>query len=238
MIKNIYFKDELIHNEYDNDNIIETLENIVMNVINNIEKEENFDGREALKAIQLINLFCEANSLEPLNISEMSINSGYNNFKYFLENYLEELLKNNIQSYNNPFLKQKSNLTVEERTTIQELLNKLRDTVESEENITDEHKRRILKKVNEMQAELNKKISDLDYLGGKIMSIVKGVKYIEKEIISPLVKDATELAKAVNRMESKESGVPDNIQIEYKYEETIETVEITEIPQIEDKSNK
>jgi len=239
MIKNKYFKEELIHDNYGENQIIEHLENIIVDVLKGFEKESSIDRKEALKALQLINLFCDAYDLEQIDLSGLSlISSSSSDFLNILRDYLDDLLRNHITLYNNPFLKQKSNLTNEQRLNIQELLNKLRDAVESEQNITEEHKRRILKKINEMQMELNKKISDLDYLGGKIMSILKGIKYTQEKIVSPLLKDATELAKAINRMESTEGGIPENFQIEYKYEETIETVETTEMPQIEDKSNK
>ena len=60
---------------------------------------------------------------------------------------------------------------------IQELLNKLRDLISESQELGEDHKHRLLKKLERLQSELHKKVSDLDRFWGFFIdaSIVVGL---------------------------------------------------------------
>mgnify|MGYP005995348315 CR=1 FL=1 len=58
---------------------------------------------------------------------------------------------------------------------------------------------------------------------------------LREEVVSPLLKDTTDLIKEINKIESKHSGLPD-IENQIEYQEEIFETEVIDKNQIEDKS--
>jgi len=92
--------------------------------------------------------------------------------------------------------------------SIQDLLNKLRDMIYSSNEIEDEHKRRLLEKINQLQTELNKEISDFDKFLGLMMetattfgkageAAMPFIKLIHKlqEVLGPIIRRNKSLPK-------------------------------------------
>ena len=155
MSKNKYFDENFLTSDYDQNKKIEFLESIVIHVSNEFDKENiALQKIDALKAFQLINLFCIENELTPIDLSNISLSDESDYFKQILEEYLSNLITNIHTDYNNPFSKPKYQLSDKEESTIQTLINNLRNKIDKEQNIEDEHKQRIIKKLNEMQEEL------------------------------------------------------------------------------------
>lgn len=235
MLKNKYFDEKFLISDYDQDKKIEFLENIVIHVSNEFTKESGaLQKVDALKALQLINLFCMENNLTQIDLSNISLHDDSDYFKTIIKDYLSDLITNIHNDYNNPFSKPKYQLSDKEESSIQTLINNLRDKIEKEQNINEEHKQRIIKKLNEMQEEFNKKISTFDNILGKSMDILKVLQFSRKEIVSPLIQDTTNLIKEINKVESNHSGLP-STENQLDYQECIEEVEIIETKQLENK---
>jgi hypothetical protein len=235
MYKSKYFDENFLTSDYNENKKIEFLENILIQTLRKFEAGRyTLEKIDALKALQLINLFCIENNLTILNLEKMSIDSEEELFAKKIKDYLSELIINSSDRYQNPFAKSKYNLSDKEESTIQTLINNLRDKLDKEQNIKDEHKQRIRKKLNEMQEEFNKKISTFDSILGKSMDVLKVLQFARKEIASPLIKDTTNLIKEINKIESNHSGLP-SIENQIDYKECIEEVEVIEIKQLENK---
>lgn len=83
-------------------------------------------------------------------------------------------------------------------SSIQKLINEMRDLITSSETITENHKRRLLERLERMQRELHKTTSDLDRFWGFIGE--SGVAFGKfGNDIKPLVDRINELAKIVWR---------------------------------------
>ncbi len=235
MSKNKYIDEKFLISDYDQSQKIDFLETLVIHISNEFNKDiVGFQKIEALKALKTINLFCVENQLTPINLSKISQRHESQHFKQILEDYLSDLITSEHEDYHNPFSKPKYQLSNKEENTIQTLINNLRNKIDKEQNIQEEHKQRIIQKLNEMQEELNKKISTFDNILGKSMDILKVLQFSRKEIVSPLIQDTTNLIKEINNIESHHSGLP-STENQISYQECIEEVEIIETKQLENK---
>lgn len=81
-------------------------------------------------------------------------------------------------------------------TSIQRLINEMRDIITTSEVITDNHKRRLLERLERMQRELHKATSDLDRFWGFIGEAGVAIGKFGNDI-KPLVDRINELAKIV-----------------------------------------
>jgi len=103
---------------------------------------------------------------------------------------------------------------------VQHLINELRDMVASSTYLEDEHRQRILKRLERLQSELHKKVSDLDRFWGLIgdAGVVLG-KFGENA--KPLVDRITEISRIVWQTQSRAEELPSG----------------TPIPKLEDKTD-
>lgn len=216
MIKNKYIDEKFINCETDNP--LHTLEEFLIDVIGKLPKTENgLDKIEEIKALNIINAYCKAHSLPTVSLNNITLNTSFAQFSGNLKSRLTNLILNETaDNYENLFKKQAYALNDNEFQTIQEGINKLRDKVNNTKELHQEHKARILKKLNEMQTELNKNMSTFDSIIGKSMIVLKTISFGRKEIVTPLMKDAIELTKELNRIETIHSEIPNTEnQIEY-----------------------
>lgn len=224
MIKNKYIDERFINCETDNP--LHTLEEFLIDIIEKFPKAENNSNKiEEVKALNIVNAYCKAHSLAEVSTSNINLSASFSQFRANFNQRLTNLiLKETAGDYEKLFKKQAYPLSDDEYQTIQNCINNLRDKINNTKDLVEEHKSRILKKLNEMQTELNKNMSTFDSIIGKSMIVLKTISFGRKEIVTPLMKDAIELTKELNKIETIHSEIPntDN-QIEY-----VETVLIEE----------
>jgi hypothetical protein len=95
---------------------------------------------------------------------------------------------------------------------VQHLINELRDMVASSTYLEDEHRQRLLKRLERLQSELHKKVSDLDRFWGLIgdAGVVLG-KFGENA--KPLVDRITEISRIVWQTQSRAEELPSGTPI-------------------------
>jgi len=86
----------------------------------------------------------------------------------------------------------------DDRKNIQQLINELRDSISNSEDISEEHKNRLLNQLVELQKEFDKKIPDRIVLYGRIFEFVYFVKAVVKEA-EPLVDKSLEILKVLKK---------------------------------------
>jgi len=100
---------------------------------------------------------------------------------------------------------------------IQTLINELRDHISENEMLEEDHKRRLLKRLESMQSELHKRVSDLDRLWGMVgdAGVVLGKLGVDSKPIVDRIKEVTEIVwKTQSRTEELPSDSR-NPMIEY-----------------------
>ncbi len=195
------------------------LEELLSSTLSNMEVEYKNSGvnrLQAIKSLNIINAFSKQNQLSTIDLANIQYSSLGKGFIDAVKARLELLLTDEYDENLDDLFISNNKINDDEYNTIQNMINELRNKIHSNKQLEDEHKDRILKKLNEMQAQLDKKISDGEIIKGKALSIINILSFGRKEVISPILKDTTELIKAINKMENKYSGLSEkNEQIPY-----------------------
>jgi hypothetical protein len=95
---------------------------------------------------------------------------------------------------------------------MQNLINELRDIVTKSDLFTAEHQQRILKKLEKLQSELHKKVSDLDRFWGLISDAGVAIGKFGQDA-KPLVDRIREIADIVWRTQLKAEELPSGYKI-------------------------
>lgn len=209
---------------YTNENPIDRLESFLMTTMINMKVPAKVHPElYAMQACEIINGYCRAHNLIKIELAGLNARSAVSNFLDRIRTRYEALvLKEKAISYEEIFKKQGYPLSDDEIQKIQDGINNLRDRINSSEDLNKEHKARILKKLNEMQTELNKNMSTFDNIIGKSVNVIKLLSYGRKEVVTPIMKDAIELTKELNRVETIHSGLPD-VSNQIEFDEVVET---------------
>jgi hypothetical protein len=96
---------------------------------------------------------------------------------------------------------------------IQLLINELKEMVSETKDLDDDHKLRLLKRLEKLQSELFKKVSDLDRFWGLL---IDGTIVLKKvgENAKPIIDRIQEIAKIIWGAQIRAEELPSNIQLE------------------------
>jgi len=100
---------------------------------------------------------------------------------------------------------------------IQTLLNEIRNNLSSSELFTAEHKQRLLKRLEKLQAELHKKVSDLDRFWGLIGDAGVAIGKFGRDA-KPLVDRIREIADIVWRTQARAEELPSGSNMPFLHE--------------------
>lgn len=109
----------------------------------------------------------------------------------------------------------------EDQKRIQELINYLRDDITVCGLFEEEHKQRILKRLEKLQSELHKKVSDLDRFWGLIGDAGVVIGKFGNDV-KPIVDRIREMMDIVWRTQSKTEGLPEGGSIPFLSERSTE----------------
>ena len=96
---------------------------------------------------------------------------------------------------------------------IQTLINELREIISKTEALDEDHRSRLLKRLEKLQSELHKTVSDLDRFWGLL---IEGSVVFKKigENAKPIVDRIQEIANIVWRVQARAEELPSNIPLE------------------------
>lgn len=92
---------------------------------------------------------------------------------------------------------------------IQTSINKLRELITESDQIEDDHKARLLKRLEKLQSELHKKVSDIDRFWGLIGDAGVVIGKLGKDA-KPFIDRIGEITKIVWRVQTAAEGLPSN----------------------------
>lgn len=182
---------------------------------NEVEHEHLWDVASFLEQVIESNQF-HINIVFPEATGDIEVNSenlhGYiNKVKSGFE---EHSIKLKIESYKGRYKSAfKSSFAYEfsqgDYGRIQGLLNELRAQISSNDILEPDHKRRLLKRLEGLQSELHKRVSDLDKFWGMVgdAGVVLGKLGTDAK---PIVDRITEIAEIVWRTQARTEELPSN----------------------------
>jgi hypothetical protein len=92
---------------------------------------------------------------------------------------------------------------------VQALVNELRDLIAASKDLRAEHKRRVLSRLEKLQSELHKKVSDLAWLWGELIEASVAAR-IMGENAKPIVERIREIASIVWPVQARAFDLPSN----------------------------
>ncbi len=90
---------------------------------------------------------------------------------------------------------------------MQELINELRDLISKSEKIVDNHKKRLLKRLEQLQGEVHKTVGDVDRALGVILEVSAVARQFGEDM-KPLSDRAREMAEIIMRVMASFQGFP------------------------------
>lgn len=193
-------------------NALEHLEEFIIDTVDKIGKNPLKGGpSDAIRAIHVINSFCEENKLKSIPLSGLGVSVSLTTFINALNNKLTDLLLNETKDkYKNIFSKKIYNLSDAEYKSIKNTINSLKEKITNIENIEDDYRDRLLKKLEEIENELHMKMNSFDSIIGKSVDILKVTSCIDESKEGQFIKDdAIILINDLSKIESFHTGLPD-----------------------------
>ncbi|MFT5874166.1 MAG: hypothetical protein ACI8WT_003126 [Clostridium sp.] len=181
--------------------------------------------RELIQSFSIVNAFCKFNELAPLDINNITLDTTASVFKSKVSARLSNLILNEqTSSYDSLFIVLEKSMNDDDYKHIQELINDLRVKVKSATSFDKDLQRRVLDKLNKLQAELDKDINKLDLAKGRVLAIADMIGYANNKALAPIMNKTIELVNAIRGVEAKSDGIEFNNIL--TYEEQITDVDI------------
>ena len=208
-----YINDTYLTDEFDDARL--HLKDMLKNALDNIQidynNNEQPDFLDLLEVQKIVVDFCNIYDIDNellVNNSTTDVNSMYQSLKVFFANFL----KKSPTMYENIFAKKIYTFTEEEHETIQSKINDLRDKILKTTEIDKKHKERVLKKLEEMQKELHKKMANLDKFLGGMVSVGHTLGLTAKEA-KPFTDDVKDILNITLNKKAKSEELPESNQI-------------------------
>lgn len=213
----MYISDELLHNSSENKK--GHLKLMLKNAIDKmIEEDQNneLDTNLSIETIACINAFIQLNKLEVnlinYNVKDISFSRK---FITILNSYYQSFIHDNIDLQFSLFEAKEYIFEEENYKTIQDTLNKLRDDLQKTKLFDEEHKQRLLDKLENLQKELHRKMSTLDKTLGQLVSIATALG-TAGEKAKPMFDRINETIKSVLRVQNKKDKIiKDESELDY-----------------------
>ena len=208
----MYIKDDFLHSNFDDprlhlkDMLKTTLEDMQTSYQNHPDNLSYYDSVDTLNAISEF-----ADSYDISN--EMLHKDNRNNAKQILDvlnkYYLDVVAKETSSQYKNIFTRKIYSFSDEEYNSIQDHINNLRTKLQNSEDFDPNHKERLLKKLEELQKELHKKMSSLDKFLGGFLSVAHTLGLSAKEA-KPFTNDVKDILDITLNAKSRGENLPEN----------------------------
>ncbi len=155
-------------------------------------------GKHIHNIADVISFFTSWNSLLTTKITERKTESAYETIK---NRYASILSKVVIYEFSDDDFKR-----------VQTLINKLRDILTKSEDFEEGHRRRLLKKLEKLQAELHKKMSDLDRFWGFFIDAGIALGKFWKEA-APFTEGVKEILQIVCQTQARAENVEKSLPL-------------------------
>lgn len=171
------------------------------------------DYRSIMQSYGIYKTYCYHNRLKYKEPSLNQTNMG-SNLQIVFGFFVQELTERSIQSTEETYtpLFQKDYLFIFEDTEIdriQELINELREEIGQSDLFEEDHRRRLLHRLEKLQGEIHKKVSDIDRIWGFIGDAGAMMKKFGEDA-KPLTDRIRELVEIGWKIQSRTEKLPDD----------------------------
>ncbi len=179
-----------------------------------IESGQNEHYIEALHLLDYITEKFEIDVLSNISFDDVDDTAEFRSFFIHLAIEIQpKILKDsNLERFDSLFSNTFSyEFSEEDVNKIQTLINELRDELNSSELFEDEHKERLLKRLEDLQKEMHKKMANIDKIWGLLGDAGVVIGKFGKDV-KPFTDRIIELAKIGWKTQAKAEGLSESIQ--------------------------
>jgi hypothetical protein len=208
----MYIKEKFLHSEFDDprlhlkDMLKATLEDMQALYQKHPQLLKFYDSVDTL---HVISEFADSYGIS----NDILLNNSYNEAKPILnvlnKYYSDVVSKETSTQYKNIFSKKIYTFSDEEFESVQDSINKLRTKLQKTKDLDENHKERLLKKLEELQKELHKKMSSFDKFLGGFISIAHTLGASSKEA-KPFTDDVKDILDITLNVESRGENLPES----------------------------
>lgn len=179
-------------------------------IFNYIKRLERFEDK--IEVFCLLQTFCEKSGFK-LNFPSFTSSNNVNESRIndFLDSNYPIVTKYKADAqydllFNSPIIADENT-----KQEIQAILRQLHEAIQQTEDVTPEHKDRLLDRVNSLQREFDKAISDWDLALGKIGRLGMTVKKVCEDA-KPILDPINKLIGIIDRVTSEDDKLPTAIE--------------------------
>ncbi len=221
----MYIDNSLLHSDYEN-NALHLKEMVQQAILIMTDYRDNhaegLDLFSSLDTLRCINDFSTYSGFEPITMQSYELKDPDSILDAIANYYTEYVFYILSNSFTHHFNKKKYEFTDEEYKTIQDTINQLRDDIQKSEIFGEDHKERLLKKLEELQKEFHQKMNRLDKFLGQVSSIGVALGKFGKDA-KPMFDRVNETIKITNKVEERGDNVtPFENQIPYEEKSLLE----------------
>lgn len=218
-----YIDDKYLTDEFDDPRL--HLKNMLKDALDSMQ--DDFENGDTPSFLDLVDVqktivdFCKIYDIDnQILIKNNSTDVGQ--MYHVLQAFFSDFLKKAPIMHQNIFAKKIYTFTEKEHETIQSKINDLRNKIIQSAEIDNTHKERVLKKLEEMQKELHKKMASLDKFLGGMISVGHSLGLTAKEA-QPFTDEVKDILNITLNKKSEAEGLPENPSLA-----TDELLQITE----------
>jgi len=208
----MYIKDEYLHSNFDDPRL--HLKDMLKTTLDGMQKlyQINPNNLSYYDSVDTLNAIAEFTSSYGIS-NEVLYKGNRNTAKQILEilnkYYLDVVTKEISNQYKDIFARKIYSFSEEEYSSIQDHINNLRTRLQNSKDFDSKHKERLLKKLEELQKELHKKMSSFDKFLGGFLSVAHTLGLSAKEA-KPFTDDVKDILDITLNAKSRGENLPEN----------------------------
>jgi hypothetical protein len=213
----MYIADNYLHSDFEDAKL--HLKEMLRDTLEEMQMLQNENELSFYDSVDTLNIIIEfANSYDINNkiLLASSPTTSLNIIKLLDSYYFDVVAKETSSQYRELFAKKVYILTDDEYDKIQNNINTLRDKIINSKEFSEEHKTRLLEKLEKLQNEIHKKMSSTDKVLGNVVSLGHILGKTTKEA-KPFIDEVKDILKIIFKSKEKTENLPDSTnQLETK----------------------
>jgi len=206
----MYIQEEFLNIDFEDPQLhLKEMMKTALTGMQNLVNTGKINYYDAIDTYTAIIEFCKIYGINCDILQNNKPNNSPDIIRLLNEFYFDSVVKNTTLHYNDMFSKKIYLLSDTEYETIQQSINTLRDKIHTSKDFTEEHRARLLKKLENLQNEIHKKMSSYDKILGNIVSIGHTLGKTTKEA-EPFIHEVKEILKIIFKSKETTENLPDS----------------------------
>jgi hypothetical protein len=206
----MYIKDEFLHSNFDDPRLhLKDMLKATLEDMQKLYQNHSLSYYDSVDTLNAISEFADSYGISNEILQKGTISSAIEVLNRLNKYYFDVVAKETSSQYKNIFAKQIYSFSDEEYSSIQDHINNLRTKLQNSNDFEANHKERLLKKLEELQKELHKRMSSFDKFLGGFLSVTHTLGLSAKEV-KPFTDDVKDILDITLNAKSRGENLPES----------------------------